>query len=186
MSTRTFIALDTPDIVRRALIELQSKLKEAEADVKWEPKEKLHATIKFIGNVEENNLSPVTKTIEECLKNVPKFEVRYSRLGCFPSSYQPRVIWIGCENTDGMLARIKESLDHVLLAHGFKKEERDFHPHVTLGRVKSSRRIKNLIPLLQSVNFQPNSTICHEILLMKSVLKSQGSEYSTIRSFPLT
>lgn len=186
MSIRAFISIDTSEVVRCVMLEVQSKLSQSGADVRWEPKEKFHATIKFLGNIGETLLAPVITTIEQSMKSFSAFEVTYAHLGCFPSSKRPRVIWFGCENRDGTLTRIKGTLDDALQIYGFEKENRPFHPHITIGRVKSLQGIKTLTPILESITFQPYSSPCNEILLMKSVLKPHGSEYSVVQSFPLT
>jgi 2'-5' RNA ligase len=185
MKHRLFIAVDTPAEIRVKMAELQSKLRESGADVRWEPQEKFHATVKFLGNVEESLLPKIISTIEQSTSAFSRFIITYSRLGCFPHVHRPRVIWIGCENTDGTLKQIKETLDTLLLPFGFEREEREFHPHITIGRVKSMKNIKSLIPILQSLTFEPHTSTCKEILLMKSVLKTQGSEYSMIHAFLL-
>lgn len=186
MPLRSFVAIDTPEAVRRIMLDVQSKLKVSGADVKWEGPEKFHATIKFLGNVEENLLTSVVNTIEQSVKNFPAFEVTYNHVGCFPSVKRPRVIWIGCENTDGTLLRIQDTLEQALLPLGFEREERAFHPHVTLGRTKSAKSLNNLISILESFTFEPRTFTCNEILLMKSMLKPEGSEYTRLHSFALS
>lgn len=185
MSVRSFVALDTPEAVRIAILDVQSRLKLSGADVRWEPPEKFHATIKFLGNVDEALLPAVVMAIQQSLKSFHAFEVAYTHLGCFPSMKRPRIIWAGCANIDGTLRRTKEALDHALLTYGFEEEERDFHPHITLGRVRNPKALKNLIPTMESLTFEPHPFRCGEILLMKSTLKAQGSEYSRIYSFSL-
>lgn len=185
MAIRSFISFETPDEIRDRMFEFQSNLRESGADGRWEPKEKFHATIKFLGNVDENQLPTIISTIEQTVKQFNSFEITYLQLGCFPNLNRPRVIWIGCENRDGTLAILKNSLDDMLLQYGFEREEREFHPHVTLGRVKSGKGLNNLTPLLQSLTFEPSRFQCREILLMKSVLKPQGSVYSVLHKFLL-
>lgn len=168
------------------MAELQAQLKESGADARWEPMEKFHATIKFLGNVEEQILPKLISTIEHSLKEFSPFTLTFSGLGCFPHPDRPRVIWIGCQNVDGVLQRIKETLDSVLLPFGVEREDRPFHPHVTLGRVKSMKNVRLLIPTLQSLTFNSTAIECRGIMLMKSTLKPQGSEYSLIHTFELT
>lgn len=186
MAIRSFIAIETPPHVRNAMAEVQAQLKTSNADVRWESNEKLHATIKFLGNFDESTLPSLIKTIEQLTKTTHPFEVTFMHIGCFPSINRPRVIWVGCENRDGTLLNLKHNLDSALQSFGFEIENQEFHPHVTVGRVKSLRGIKALIPMLQTITFVPYSVPCNEILLMKSALKPQGSEYSVIRRFLLS
>ena len=185
-SIRTFIAFDTPNPIREKILSLQSELKKANADVKWEPQEKFHATIKFLGNVNESILPDVIAKVQSVVVNSSAFDVTYQTLGSFPDKNNPRVIWIGCENPDGKLQSMKKNLDSELLTFGFEIEKRSFHPHITLGRVKSSRGIKHLTPMLEKLTFEPHEARIHGILVMKSTLKPQGSVYEILKEIQLT
>ena len=182
---RTFIAFDTPPIIKNEMSALQDKLKKSNADVKWEPSDKFHATIKFLGNVDEGMLPKVISSCESALNNLSAAEVVFQSLGCFPNNKHPRVIWIGCENSDGRLQLMKAALDQSLLTYGFEIEDRAFHPHITLGRVKIMGGINNLTPMLENLTFEPRRAIINEILIMKSILKPAGSEYSVLKTITL-
>ena len=184
-SLRTFIAFDTPGSIREEIRELQSELKKSSADIRWEPSEKFHATIKFLGDTDEKKMPDVLARIQTIVKQFPVFAITYASLGCFPNRNNPRVIWLGCQNADGALELLKTRLDVELLPLGFDIEDRRFHPHITLGRVKSSRGLKNLTPMLENLTFQPHHAMIKEILVMKSVLKREGSEYSIIKAIQL-
>ncbi|MBI4548988.1 MAG: RNA 2',3'-cyclic phosphodiesterase [Ignavibacteriae bacterium] len=182
---RAFIAFETPYEIRDEIYALQSQLKNSQADVRWEFLEKFHVTIKFLGNVDEQALPDVISSIETALGKYTCFDVTYQGLGAFPNLRNPRVIWVSCVNADGILEKAKNELDDALLPLGFEKEDRTFHPHITLGRVKSSKRLKNLTPMLEKLTFEPRSTTISEILVMKSVLKPEGSVYSILKSIQL-
>lgn len=184
-SIRTFIAFDTSEPIKKEMAQLQSELMKSNADVRWEGANKFHATIKFLGNVDEMNLPKVINQCELSLKNFSKFVVSYGTLGCFPNKKNPRVIWIGCENSDGILIRIKNTLDNTLLPLGFELEDRKFHPHITLGRVKGLGCMKNLLPMLEKLTFERRDAAIQEILIMKSILRPQGAEYSILKAIPL-
>jgi 2'-5' RNA ligase len=184
-SIRTFIAFDTPRPIREKISELQTELKKTDADVRWEPIEKFHATIKFLGDVNEAILPAVLTKIQSVVESHTSFEVVYTTLGCFPHRKNPRVLWVGCENTDGTLELLKTRLDVELLSFGFEAEQRQFHPHITLGRIKSSKGLKNLTPMLENLTFQPQIALIKEILTMKSLLKHDGSEYSIVKRMQL-
>ncbi len=182
---RTFIAFDSPKPVREELSKLQLQLRKSNADVRWESPEKFHATIKFLGDVQEGNLPNILSKIQSVVQIYSQFEIVFKNLGCFPHRKNPRVIWVGCENADGELEVMKTQLDIELLPLGFEVENRPFHPHITLGRVKSPRGLKNLTSILESLTFQPQNAVIKEILTMKSVLKREGSEYSVLKSLQL-
>ncbi|HEY6193050.1 MAG TPA: RNA 2',3'-cyclic phosphodiesterase [Bacteroidota bacterium] len=184
-SIRTFIAFDTPSPVRDAMIALQEALAEADADVRWESPEKSHTTVKFLGAVDESILPGVLAATGSACREFRPFEVTYEGIGAFPDRRHPKVIWIGCRNDDGSLASLKSSLDRALASFGFPIEDRPFRPHITLGRVRGPRGLRNLTPKLEKLTFEPRKETISEILVMKSVLRPQGGEYSALTSLHL-
>jgi len=172
-SLRTFIAFETPEAIRQSITAFQSELKKSGADVRWEPPDKFHVTIKFLGNVEESRLPELTRQIQSVCENDRSFKVWYRGAGGFPDLKHPRVIWLGCENEDGVLANIKSALDTVLLPHGFEIEDRPFRPHVTLGRIRSPKGLHYLTPKLENLTFEPLMGTIFEVLIVKSVLRPQ-------------
>lgn len=178
---RTFIAFETPEDIRKEVREAQTKLLSAGAEVKWEPLDKFHVTIKFLGNVMESALPDVLSLIDATAGRFRTCAVLYQDLGCFPNLRNPRVIWIGCKNDDGILQSLKEELDRVLAPLGFEPEERDFHPHLTLGRVKGRRNIEDLISILKNLNFEPRTAMINSIVVMKSDLRPGGSIYTSLQ-----
>ncbi|MBI4810629.1 MAG: RNA 2',3'-cyclic phosphodiesterase [Ignavibacteriales bacterium] len=185
VTIRTFIAFDTPDPIKKEMSQLQMELKNSNADVKWEVESKFHVTIKFLGNIDESILQKVIDHCQSIVESSPRFDVVYQTLGCFPNKKHPRVIWIGCQNENGVLQKLKISLDKALLPLGFKIEDRAFHPHITLGRVRTPKGIQNLTPMLENLNFEPRKASINEILIMKSILKSEGSIYSILKTIHL-
>ena len=138
---RTFIAFDTPQIVKEQIIQLQNELKKCNADVRWEANDKLHVTIKFLGDVLENVLPSVQKEVEKIIQQFSPFNIEFSSLGCFPNWSGPRILWVGCSEVPEVLSRMKKEFDSSLAMLGFEKENRKYFPHLTLGRVKGNRRV---------------------------------------------
>ena len=171
--------------IKDAMVSVQEQLKESRADVRWESEEKLHATIKFLGDVQENVLPSVLSIIKKSIVKFPHFLLNYQGIGCFPNMRNPNVIWIGCHNADGTLEQIKNTLDDELEVFGFVKEKRNFSPHITLGRVKGPSRLRDLTSLIEKVTFEPKGAIVKTVTVLRSKLKPQGSEYSILDEVPL-
>lgn len=180
-SIRSFIAFDVGEEIRATLRDIQNQLRRSNADVRWEPDDHFHVTIKFLGDVDEFILPKVIATIESTLSDIPPFNVSFESLGGFPNWRTPRVIWIGCENADGSLRRIKNILDRKLESFGFETEQREFHPHVTLGRIKSADGVQHLTPMLEKLTFEPRQRTIDGIIVMKSVLQPSGAEYTSLK-----
>lgn len=179
-SVRTFVAFFPPEHIRLDITALQRELERAGADVRWERASNLHLTLNFLGDVPEQQLPELQKLIALSLQDIPSFPVVYQELGSFPDNHRPRVIWLGCKSPTGMLAQVKDRLDGALTSIGFPSESRPFHPHITLGRVKSTRGLKHLTPMLESLTFEPRESMVDGILVMRSMLRPQGAEYSVV------
>lgn len=182
---RLFIAIDTPVSIKAQMAEIQAELKKSQADVKWDNSDKFHITLKFLGDTNDALLPAITEILGTVGSKFPSFQIEYDDIGCFPNWKQPRVIWIGANEQSGTLLKIKRFLDTELEKLGFEIEDRKFHPHITLGRVKSQHNMKNLTVIMESLKFTSEITMCREILLMQSILKPSGSEYSTLRTVHL-
>lgn len=178
---RAFIAFETPEEIRKEVRAAQSKLLSAGAEVRWEPPDKYHVTIKFLGNVPEAALPAVLSLTGAAVGRFRTCQVVYQTPGCFPNPRNPRVIWIGCRNDDGTLASLKGELDRVLTPLGFEPEDRDFHPHLTLGRVRGGRNIGDLISIMNNLNFEPRTATIDSIVVMKSDLRPGGSIYTSLQ-----
>jgi 2'-5' RNA ligase len=195
MSTlRLFIALPTPEPVKAQIVEIQSRLKQSGGDVRWEPVGKLHATLKFLGATDAGGLPrkalgvlpEIVSYLEGVARAQSPLKVRYMGVGCFPNRRSPRVIWVGMEDAGGNLAALHEAVETALVPLGFKPEERKFHPHVTLGRVKKEGNTRGLLRVMESITFESQPVVIHNLMLMKSDLKPDGSVYTTLNTFALT
>jgi 2'-5' RNA ligase len=180
---RLFVAVDTPPEVRRELVRVRDDLRRFGADVRWEPDGKLHCTLKFLGDVPERILPALGDALAATAGATSPMEVRYAGVGCFPDIRRPKIVWAGMRS--GGLAALAESVDITCAGFGMSREQRPFHPHVTLGRVKSLVSSDDLLSRIESVTFESPTVMIREILLVRSTLKPSGSVYSTVRSFPL-
>ncbi len=178
---RLFIAFDSPPEVKSEAVKIQDQLRQAHADVSWERPEKLHCTIKFLGDTPSELVSSVGDALDEVGRTNPPFSVQYRGTGCFPNKRDPHVLWLGIENPDGRLKTLFQSIDSAMVNLGFKPENRQFHPHLTLGRVRSGRNQANLLKILENVTFESAIKATDEVLLIKSELKPTGSVYTKIK-----
>lgn len=186
MKIRTFIAIDVPEKIKDEIFELEKELmKSAGEGVKWEGKEKFHITLKFLGDVNEEAIDLIYDTLNERLNGFGSFSVIYKGLGCFPDMKHPRVIWIGCEDPSGKLFELQKIVEEKMNELGFEKEDKEYHPHITLGRVKNPKNISGLIKKMESINFETRTGEVAEVLIMKSDLKPTGSVYTVLRKIKL-
>jgi len=182
-SIRTFIALPASTEIQQQMADVQSKIITSQAEVKWELQNKFHITLKFLGGIESQKIDSLSASLADLAKQFSAFEIIYDSLGAFPDVHNPRVIWIGSEFSQ-ILIDLQSGVERECSALGFRKEERTFHPHITLGRVKGTRHIGRLTEAIKTVTFESIQSRCSELLLMKSDLQSSGSIYTILKSFP--
>ncbi len=89
------------------------------------------------------------------------------------------------EDLTGLLSVLQNEIETVLIPLGFEREEKTFHAHVTLGRVKSNVGLQGLLRSMESITFESQPVVIQEISLIKSELRSSGSVYTTLETFPL-
>lgn len=183
-SIRSFLSISASPQLRNRAASLIEDLQSIPSGVKWEHPEKLHLTLKFFGSVEESLLKDFGETLKPRVSGLESFTLTYSGLGAFPSLDHPRIFWIGAEPSDDLL-RLVSVIEEVSTSFGLPSEERRFHAHITIGRVKGTRNLNRLTAMVKSVTLQPTVARCSEICIMKSVLHPTGSQYAVVQSIPL-
>ena len=180
---RAFIALRSSQVLKKKLAAVQSELISENADVKWDLPEKFHITLKFLGNCKPEVLAQLTTDLRSSLQDIHSFEIVYRAIGCFPTITHPKVVWVGADKNQS-LDQLQAKVEEACTKLGFTKEDRQFHPHITLGRVKGNRNIHRLTEKLKSITLEPLQAQCSEVLLMRSELKPTGSIYTLLNSIP--
>jgi len=156
------------------------------ADVKWVEPQNLHLTLKFIGEVQLERLEEIIAAGESAADGVKTFRVFWEGFGAFPDFRRPRVIWAGMKQGGRAVFEIAERLEDRLAAEGFRKEERAFRPHLTIGRVKSPGGLEELRKATERIqNSRIGEMEVSSFSLVKSTLTSRGPIYSVVRNFEL-
>jgi len=188
---RTFIGIFPPPEIQSAIAAIQSTFKADNSLVRWEAQNKFHITIKFLGDIAEKQISQLQTLLVTAVESIPPFEITLLSVGCFPSARSPKIVWIGSppdENPE--IVRCFGSVEEACAGIGIEKDERAFHPHITIGRVKGLRPRRgkisgNLIKTIENTTFEPLKFPCTELLVMKSDLSPSGSTYSKQRTILL-
>ncbi len=171
---RCFIAIELEKDIINKIEDLKSEFNMD--GIKLVEKENLHITVKFLGEIDDNTLEKI-KMLDLPIEPI---ESRVGHVGVFPSEDYIRVIWIGASN----LIELFKNIDRLLSELGFK-EENEYIPHITIGRVKFLRN-KNDKKLLKDKikkykNVELGTFKVKNIVLMKSLLTNQGPKYFTIK-----
>ena len=185
ISLRSFIAIDIEEkTIIEKIIEIEKKLQETGALLKLVEPENLHITIKFLGEISEKELPLIKKILEKNAELFEPFEITLEKLGAFPSISHPRVIWVGISQNKDKVTSLANKISADLERAGFRREERAFHPHITIARVKrQNSRLKKEIMQYQNSVF--GRIKVNNIRLKKSTLTPQGPIYTTIFEIPI-
>jgi len=182
---RTFIAIPIPDECRTMLQKLQEDLRPFRSDVRWVAVPSIHLTLKFLGELNTEILPELTQSVENAVKAQAGFELRLHGLGCFPNLRNPRVIWCGIEGETESLSELHQRVETACATFGFDPENRVFHPHLTLGRVKGKR---NLQPLLDCIKIGSDLECkfkADRFNIYRSTLTPQGAVYTVLKTIVL-
>jgi 2'-5' RNA ligase len=179
---RVFIAIELPSIVRqkvRAHIDrLRSALPDARAS--WVRDENLHLTLKFLGDTPVTNVEALAQAAQRAASKVEPFEIIVGGCGAFPAKGQPRVLWIGIEDPSGRLALLNRALENECEKAGFPHEERPFHPHLTLARIRNPHDSRRLAAVHAELGFEPENIRAAELVVIRTELRSEGSRHTVI------
>ncbi|MFQ6103494.1 MAG: RNA 2',3'-cyclic phosphodiesterase [Candidatus Glassbacteria bacterium] len=181
---RLFLAVLLPEDLKEALGHLITELSGTGASVKWVDPGNVHLTLKFLGEVEQWREPVIYEVSRLAAKEVKPFRLKVENVGAFPSLKRPRVIWVGVGHSSHMAtlhSRIEEGFQRI----GFHLEKRAWTPHLTIGRVKGTWRLKSLESKLAQSHFAPYTFRVSGIHLVKSTLRPEGPIYTTLRNIPL-
>lgn len=185
---RTFIALAVPGRIAGELKELQQELAADHDGVKWMAEKELHLTLLFLGEVDELELVPVCRAVKKIAARHSSFALDVAGMGGFPNKRRPKVLWAGIagEGHDALL-ELHAELEAALMELGcYRREERAYTPHLTLGRISSEERDEAWAPVFtKHADWNAGTFTVSEVLIMASELRRSGPEYAIMGRGPL-
>lgn len=191
MKKRIFTAVDISGEAKRKVSAYIENLRKdfPTLRVGWEKQEKLHLTMKFLGDVEEHQLKDLETAISNTAKifsdsmDSPDFKIRISGTGVFPSKRNAKILWLGLRDEAKNLSKINRILETECEKIGFEKEKRDFKAHLTVARLREPHKSKELIEKHLENEFEPVEFDVSEIVIYESKLLPTGSVYKKLESF---
>lgn len=183
---RVFVAINIPERIKKELVRVQDLFRGSDIPVRWVRPEGLHITLKFLGEVEEKGMRDVVRVMEEAAQGATRFTLELTEVGAFPNAQYPRIIWMGIADASGELQRIQQRIESGFEELDFEPEGRDYTPHLTLGRVVTSRARGQLIRILHAEKKQHGGAFeVTAVDLMQSTLLPTGAEYALLESILL-
>ncbi|MEI8172637.1 MAG: RNA 2',3'-cyclic phosphodiesterase [Deltaproteobacteria bacterium] len=185
-SIRSFLAIDVPPEVLSDISGIQAGLRKTlQGAIRWVRPEGMHLTLKFFGDVSENDIAVISRIMEEHVNGIGPFSLHVQNLGVFPDINRPRVLWLGVSGDVEVLGNFQKSMDQKLQVGGFAEGKGTFRPHLTLARIKEPR---GLIGLAKIIENRDNYTAGHfnagGLNLYRSQLTPRGAAYTKLAYFP--
>jgi 2'-5' RNA ligase len=174
--------MELPRAILKKIEGVQEDLKLSLADVRWVSPEKIHLTLKFLGNMDEATIEPIVQSIEGSIQATLPFHLWVKGIGVFPHLKNPRVIWMGLVDGKEILTSLQSQIETRLEGMGFQPEDRSFRPHLTLGRVKSSKGKEEILKRMEKYKEEEFGDFHVErVILFKSDLRPSGPIYTPLR-----
>ncbi len=144
VALRTFLAVELSAAVRVAIAQQAQRVTQALAacpDVlSWVQPANLHVTVKFFGETSGRQVDGIRQAVERAVSTRPSFGIEIKGFGAFPTLDAPRVLWAGVGGDVDALTALAGCVAAAVVPLGFPQEEKPFHPHLTVARVKSAYR----------------------------------------------
>ena len=184
---RTFVAVEITQAIRKRAGELIAALAGTSADVKWVEPHNLHLTLKFLGEVHQNEIAQVCQAVARGAAGVEPFELEARGAGAFPNAGRPRTVWLGAGEGAEPMVVLHARVEAALAKLGYREEHRRFQPHLTIGRVRGAGAgIAELGQLLQQqADFAAGRMTVGKVTLFASTLTADGPVYDVLGTGPL-
>lgn len=188
---RAFIAIEFPPNIQAAIEKQTARLRQALGNetVRWIPAQNMHLTLKFLGDIASSHVDFLKQLLTREATLHSQFDLQIGGLGSYPTSRRPRILWIGLHVPAELVAlqkRIEAGTTHL----GYEQEERDFAPHLTIGRVRQNAspaelpKIRAAMDTIQLGNI--GTARVDSVHLFKSELQPNGAVYTKLFSAPLS
>lgn len=140
-----------------------------------------HLTLRFLGSADEVATDRVTAAVAQSRLGAA-FAMTLEGLGAFPNPRRATVIWLGVTRGEERLHQLADLCEEAAQTAGFPPEDRPFHPHLTLSRVRPT---ENVVDLLAQDPSPPVRTRVDRVTLFRSHLGQGGAVYEPLEEFPL-
>jgi RNA 2',3'-cyclic 3'-phosphodiesterase len=186
---RVFIAIDIDDKIRKAIADLQrqiiSKVDVKKGDLKWVEPNNIHLTLKFLGEISDEQLEEVKEITNTVAQSHQRFNLDIESVGSF-GGRSAKIVWVGAKKGTDELLALQKDLESLLEQAGFPKEERDFSAHLTLCRVNHPiAGLKVGEAIAQFSYLKLGSIAADAIRIYQSQLTPQGPVYTMVADFKL-
>lgn len=195
---RTFVAIELPVEVQNSIDGASRHLRDhlrsckLARSVRWVSTAKLHLTLRFLGETSPSQQRQMVDGLSVAVQSHQPFQLCLAGLGCFPKPDVPRVVWLGVGGDLSRLKRLQTDVERVAQQAGYESESRPYAPHLTIGRVRQGlpisdqRKLGDCLAGLLAAGSNPQLEFgVQSFVLIRSVLKPEGAQYTVLERFLL-
>ena len=181
-SVRTFIGV--PVRCSRKLSAVLTTCREFGRSVHPVAEENIHFTLKFLGTTPAEKIAEISEILQAAVRQIEPFSSEIRGLGAFPHAVRPSIIWAGLRDPAPWV-ELADAIEPPLSELGFPRENRQFHPHMTLARVRDrpSEELKTWLDQQADTDF--GSVDVQSVTLFQSDLSSAGPRHTVLATAPL-
>lgn len=181
---RCFVSVDVEDegIVDR-ILGIQETISQAGRGVRLVAPENLHLTLRFIGEIPEALVEEVMGLMQ--LLRHPEIDVQFRGVGAFPSTNNPRVVWVGVSRGASELVELSRQVNKLLSRLRIPRDKKEFTPHLTIARIKGRPSPAIIRTIRELYDVEVGEMTVREVRLKQSTLTPRGPIYTTLRSIRL-
>jgi 2'-5' RNA ligase len=175
--TRTFIAVEAIDGVHAQAQAAIERLRPLASNVKWVEPENLHWTLQFLGDLKDEEIAEVCRRVQKVVAQVEPFSLTGASVGAFPKLDRPRVLWLGAGEGSQQFIELAGAIEQNLANMGFRGENRQFVPHLTLGRVGPGDNAALATAIEALSDFAGGQMFVDEVVVFASEPQRSGPKY---------
>ena len=183
-TTRTFIAIPIPESIGPRLERKQAELTPEVPGCRWTAGSPFHLTLAFLGDVRNRDLNELCRAVAAAAEPFERVELTLKGVGAFPSPQKPRVVWAGVTAMDiNHLLDLRKAVAQAATQAGYRPDDLRFHPHITLGRIKSDRgqQVRDLTTVVdREQGWSAGTFTAVEVVTYASTLDPKGPTYTPL------
>ncbi|GBE17252.1 2',5' RNA ligase family [bacterium BMS3Abin15] len=180
MQRRIFIGIELPQQARKQLIQATEKWQNL--PVKWGRIENMHATLLFLGYIDDEMIPEICDKIRKGCQKSDIFDINFEKIVLGPDAKRARMFWLE-GNPSEKLKQLKNNIGEELGI--FQRENKAICPHITLGRIK--RIAWKKLPKVPAIDEELSLSIPVEsVQIFESLIEEGKRKFIVLESCPLS
>ncbi len=185
---RTFVAVNVSSGTTKAAQRMMRQIDETEIGAKCVRTSSMHIALKFLGEVQIEETPEICKAVGRAAQGMLSFMIECGGLDAFPERSRPRTVWMGVQTGVTALRQLQQRVDDETRHIGYHGETRQFHPHLTLARIRSTAEQANPLQAIfskypvdsDSTTVVTTETWVDEVIVYASIMERGTPSYEVL------